>query len=162
MSIRHLLVFAVTALLVLVAVPLTAQPTLAATYSVRLEAGPQTGYRFSSTGTILGRKTVTLAAPATATADSRSAVPNQPGTYFRITAGQFAGYRMRESLIAHIPGTVGEWITKLMPGNAGSAVATVVPFNPDALGPWTGFGVFCLEVAVVLGVAGWLFVHRDA
>ena len=82
----------------------------AASYSVRLEAGPQTGYRFSSTGTILGRKTVTLAAPATATADSRSSVPNQPGTYFRITAGQFAGYRIRESLIAHVPGKAGEVI----------------------------------------------------
>ena len=87
-------------------------PTLvaAASYTVRLEAGPQTGYRFSPTGTILGRKTVTLAAPATATADSRSSVPNQPGTYFRITAGQFAGYRIRESLIAHVPGKAGEVI----------------------------------------------------
>jgi len=89
---------------------LSLAPTMveAASYSVRLEAGPQTGYRFSSTGTILGRKTVTLAAPATATADSRSSVPNQAGTYFRITAGQFAGYRVRESLIAHVPGKAGE------------------------------------------------------
>ena len=110
MSIRHHLVFCFTALLVLVALPLTAQPGLAATYSVRLEAGPQTGYRFSPTGTILGRKTVTLAAPATATADSRSSVPNQPGTYFRITAGTFTGYRIRESLIAHVPGKIGEVI----------------------------------------------------
>ena len=88
--------------------PLAAGPTAAATYSVRLEAGPQTGYRFSSTGTILGRKTVTLASQATAIADSRSSVPNQPGTYYRITAGQFAGYRIRESLVAHVPGKVGE------------------------------------------------------
>ena len=51
----------------------------AAGFSVRLEAGPQTGYRFSPTGTILGRKTVTMAAPATASADSRSSVPNQAG-----------------------------------------------------------------------------------
>ena len=82
----------------------------AAGFSIRLEAGPQTGYRFSPTGTILGRKTVTMAAPATASADSRSSVPNQAGTYFRITAGQFAGYRIRESLIAYVPGKVGEVI----------------------------------------------------
>ena len=31
-------------------------------------------------------------------------------TYFRITAGQFAGYRIRKSLIAYVPGKVGEVI----------------------------------------------------
>ena len=90
------------------ALPLAAQPVAAATYTLRLEAGPQTGYRFSSTGTILGRKTVTLASPVTATADSRSSVPNQPGAYYRMTAGQFAGYRIRESLVAYVPGKIGE------------------------------------------------------
>ena len=108
MSIRHPLLVALAALLVLVALPLTAPPTLAASYSVHLEAGPQTGYRFSPTGSILGRKTVTLAAPETATAATRSSVPNQPGTYFHITAGHFAGYRIRESMIAYVPGRVGE------------------------------------------------------
>jgi peptidoglycan/xylan/chitin deacetylase (PgdA/CDA1 family) len=80
----------------------------AATYGVRLEAGPQTGYRFSSTGTILGRKTVTLGSPITLTAESRSSVPNQPGTYYRITSGLFAGYRIRESLVAYVPGKIGQ------------------------------------------------------
>ena len=108
MSTRHLPLLAIAALLALATVPLTAVPAAAATYSVRLEAGPQTGYRFSSTGTILGRKTVSLAAPATATADSRSSVPNQPGTYYRITSGQFANYKIRESLVAHVPGKIGE------------------------------------------------------
>jgi len=114
MSLRHFQLFhhgaalVVAAFVALTALPLAPTLVEAASTSVRLEAGPQTGYRFSSTGTILGRKTVTLAAPATATADSRSSMPNQPGTYFRITAGQFAGYRIRESLVAHIPGKVGE------------------------------------------------------
>ena len=40
-----------------------------------------------------------------------------------------------------------------MPGNAGSAVATPVSFNPNLLGPWTGFAVFAGEVAVLLLVA---------
>jgi peptidoglycan/xylan/chitin deacetylase (PgdA/CDA1 family) len=110
MSIRPLLVFVFASLLVLVTLPLTAAPALAATYTVELEAGPHTGYRFSASGVILGRKTVTLLAPSTATADSRSSVANQPGTYFRISAGQFAGYRLRESLMAHVSGKVGEVI----------------------------------------------------
>jgi peptidoglycan/xylan/chitin deacetylase (PgdA/CDA1 family) len=110
MSTRHIPLLALAALLALMVLPFTAAHVSAATYSVRLEAGPQTGYRFSSTGVILGRKTVTLTDPVTATADSRSSVPNQPGTYFRMTAGQFAGYRVRESLIAHVPGKVGEVI----------------------------------------------------
>jgi peptidoglycan/xylan/chitin deacetylase (PgdA/CDA1 family) len=108
MTTRRITPFALAALLALAVFPLAAGPAAAATYSVRLEAGPQTGYRFSSTGTILGRKTVTLASPAAATADSRSSVPNQPGTYYRITAGQFTGYRIRESLVAHVPGKIGE------------------------------------------------------
>jgi hypothetical protein len=110
MTTHRIRLFTVAALLALATLPLTASPAAAATYAVRLEAGPQTGYRFSSTGTILGRKTVTLGAPATATADSRSSVPNQPGTYYRITAGQFANYRIRESIVAHVPGKIGEVI----------------------------------------------------
>jgi peptidoglycan/xylan/chitin deacetylase (PgdA/CDA1 family) len=108
MTTRHLRLLTIAGLLALATLPVAASPAAAATYSVQLEAGPQTGYRFSSTGTILGRKTVTLTAPATATADSRSSVPNQPGTYYRITAGQFANYRIRESIVAHVPGKIGE------------------------------------------------------
>lgn len=65
------------------------------------------------------------------------------------------------NLVILIPGATGEWLTKLMPGNAGGSIATVVNFNPDALGPWTGFGVFCLETAVLLVLASWRFLRRD-
>jgi ABC-2 type transport system permease protein len=61
-----------------------------------------------------------------------------------------------------LPGTWGEWIAKLMPGNAGSPVAVPVPFNPEALAPWTGFAAFAAEVLVLL-VIGWMaFQRRDA
>jgi ABC-2 type transport system permease protein len=61
-----------------------------------------------------------------------------------------------------LPGTWGEWIAKVLPGNAGSRLVTPVPFNPGLLSPWTGFAVFAAEVAAVLP-AGWLvFRHRDA
>ena len=66
------------------------------------------------------------------------------------------------NLVMLIPGEVGEWITKLMPGNAGSAVTFVVNFDPNALGPWTGFGVFGLQVAALLALAAVSFVRRDA
>lgn len=66
------------------------------------------------------------------------------------------------NLVILIPGAAGEWITKLMPGNAGSGVSTVVSFNPDALGPWTGFGVFCLETAVLVSLAAMRFIRSDA
>lgn len=58
-----------------------------------------------------------------------------------------------------LPGTWGEWVAKLLPGNAGSAITTPVNFNPYALGPWTGFGVFLAEVAAVL-VIGWIVAKR--
>jgi peptidoglycan/xylan/chitin deacetylase (PgdA/CDA1 family) len=80
----------------------------AATYTVRLEAGPQTGYRFSTTGVILGRKTVELASPATVAANRRSSVPGHTGAWLRITSGTFAGYEVRESLLAHVPGKIGD------------------------------------------------------
>ena len=35
-------------------------------------------------------------------------------------------------------------------------------FNPNLLGPWTGFAVFAGEVAVLLVVAHLVFRRRDA
>ena len=61
-----------------------------------------------------------------------------------------------------VPGDVGEWVTKLMPGNAGANISFVVNFDPTALGPWEGFGVFCVEIATLLALAAVRFVRRDA
>jgi ABC-2 type transport system permease protein len=58
-----------------------------------------------------------------------------------------------------LPGTWGEWTAKLMPGNAGSGVATPVSFNPELLSPWVGLGAFAAEVAVLL-LAAWLVLRR--
>ena len=65
------------------------------------------------------------------------------------------------NLVVLVPGTIGDWLEKLMPGNAGSAVASVQPFNPDLLGPWVGFGVFAVETAALFSLAAWAFVRRD-
>ncbi len=66
------------------------------------------------------------------------------------------------TMVFLLPGEWGEWLGKLLPGNAGSAVATPVSFNPELLGPWPGFAVFAAEVAVVLGIAWSVFRRRDA
>ena len=61
-----------------------------------------------------------------------------------------------------IPGTFGEWVMKLMPGNAGPGIVVPVPFGDHMLSPWTGFAVFVGEIAL-LSLAGLaLFQKRDA
>jgi ABC-2 type transport system permease protein len=66
------------------------------------------------------------------------------------------------TMVFLLPGAWGEWIGKLLPGNAGSPVATPVSFNPELLDPWVGFAVFSAEVAAMLLVAGLVFRRRDA
>ncbi|WP_245159600.1 ABC transporter permease [Blastococcus sp. CT_GayMR19] len=66
------------------------------------------------------------------------------------------------NMVFLLPGAWGEWIGKLMPGNAGSAVSSAASFNPMLLDPWVGYAVFIGEVAVVL-LAGYLVLRsRDA
>jgi ABC-2 type transport system permease protein len=66
------------------------------------------------------------------------------------------------TMVLLIPGELGEWITKLMPGNAASALVAPVAFNPDLLGAWTGFGVLVAEVAALSALAWYLLARRDA
>jgi ABC-2 type transport system permease protein len=66
------------------------------------------------------------------------------------------------TMVFLLPGAWGEWIGKLMPGNAGSPIATPVSFNPIVLEPWTGFAVFAGEVLTVLVVSYAVFRRRDA
>jgi ABC-2 type transport system permease protein len=66
------------------------------------------------------------------------------------------------TMVFLLPGAWGEWLAKLMPGNAGSGITAPVSFNPMLLDPWTGFAVFSGEVAAVLLVAYLVFHRRDA
>jgi ABC-2 type transport system permease protein len=61
-----------------------------------------------------------------------------------------------------LPGSWGEWIAKLLPGNAGNGIAMPVSFNPQLLDPWPGFAVFAAETAVLLVAAYAVFRRRDA
>ena len=66
------------------------------------------------------------------------------------------------TMVMLIPGSFGEWVTKLMPSNAASSLVAPVSFNPDALGAWTGFGVFVAEVAALMLAAWAVLSRRDA
>jgi ABC-2 type transport system permease protein len=66
------------------------------------------------------------------------------------------------TMVFLLPGAWGEWIGKLMPGNAGSGITAPVSFNPTLLDPWVGLAVFSGEVAAVLLVAYLAFRRRDA
>ncbi|MBS2537326.1 ABC transporter permease subunit [Catenulispora sp. NF23] len=69
------------------------------------------------------------------------------------------------NLFTLIPGSVGHWLYKVMPGNAGGQVTSFgeTGRNPDkAFAPWTGFTVFLIEVVVLLIVGAILFERRDA
>lgn len=66
------------------------------------------------------------------------------------------------NMVLLIPGELGDFITKVMPGNAGGEIATPVSFNPDLMGPWSGFGVFALETAALVAFAWVLLRKRDA
>jgi len=66
------------------------------------------------------------------------------------------------NMVLLIPGDTGRWITKLMPANAGSVVATPVPFNPFLLDAWTGFGVFVAEITALVLLAWLVLRRRDA
>ncbi|MFI5430012.1 ABC transporter permease [Aeromicrobium sp. UC242_57] len=65
------------------------------------------------------------------------------------------------TMVMLIPGELGEWIAKLMPGNAADSLVSPVSFNPNSLDAWTGYGVMLAEVGVVSALAWWLLTKRD-
>jgi ABC-type transport system involved in multi-copper enzyme maturation permease subunit len=60
-----------------------------------------------------------------------------------------------------VPGHLSEQIRNYLPENVGARLGAV--HGPaGALAPWTGFGLFCLYTAGLLGLAAWLLRRRDA
>jgi len=62
---------------------------------------------------------------------------------------------------ALLPSSMATDVTKYLPANAGQAVTTVKP-DPTMLQPWTGFGVLCVYVAVLLAVSAVRMRRGDA
>ncbi|GAA2042065.1 ABC transporter permease subunit [Catenulispora yoronensis] len=68
-------------------------------------------------------------------------------------------------LVQLIPGSIGRWLFKVMPGNAGSVITQFGESTRNAdksFAPWTGFAVFLLEVLVLLVIGAIMFERRDA
>jgi glucose/arabinose dehydrogenase len=72
---------------------------------IHFDAGSYTGYRFSSTGTVIGRKSATLARSSTASTSLRTAIAGQSGAWLYIVNGIWAGYYVRESHRTYPPFT---------------------------------------------------------
>ena len=76
-------------------------------------------------------------------------------------AGLFGVLFGPQLLTGLLPATWSDRVYPYLPGPAGVAVTAVQP-DPAALAPWSGFGVFCLYIAVGLAVAAWQLRRRDA
>ena len=87
------------------------------------------------------------------------------GALLRSTAGAVAGLFgvlfAPQLLTGLLPAAWSDRIYPYLPVPAGAAVANVRP-DPAALGPWSGFGLFCLYTGLVLALAAWQLRRRDA
>jgi ABC-type transport system involved in multi-copper enzyme maturation permease subunit len=87
------------------------------------------------------------------------------GALVRNTAGgiaTFAGLMfVLPGITAILPNSWGSAIDPYLPLSAGTTILNIQP-DPSALAPWTGFGLFCLYVAVAVAAAAVLLVRRDA
>jgi len=88
------------------------------------------------------------------------------GALLRSTAGGisalFALLFAVQIAAGFLPGKWSGDVGKYLPATAGQAVTTVHPDPASSLAPWTGFGVFCLYAAVVLGLAALRMRRGDA
>jgi ABC-type transport system involved in multi-copper enzyme maturation permease subunit len=62
---------------------------------------------------------------------------------------------------ALLPGSWQDTINPYLPFEAGRQILSV-KHDPNTLGPWAGYGVFCLYAAIVLAIAALLINRRDA
>jgi ABC-type transport system involved in multi-copper enzyme maturation permease subunit len=87
------------------------------------------------------------------------------GALLRNTAGAigalFGALFGLQLLAALLPATWSEHVYKFLPTPAGSAISAIQPDRVTSLGPWTGFGVFCLYITVVFALAAWRLRRRD-
>jgi ABC-type transport system involved in multi-copper enzyme maturation permease subunit len=87
------------------------------------------------------------------------------GAVLRNTAGAICtlfGVLYGLTIVAgFLPGHLSAQIRNYLPENVGARLGAVHA-PAGALAPWTGFGLFCLYAAVVMGLAAWLLRRRDA
>jgi hypothetical protein len=93
------------------------------------KAGSHTGYTFDGGGVVTGLKSYTLATDSGADTSTRASIANQPGSWFYITNGIWAGYWLPESSRLYLPS---------------GGISAEVPFAPArtvtfAAGTYTGY-----------------------
>jgi ABC-2 type transport system permease protein len=88
------------------------------------------------------------------------------GALVRHTAGAITGIvgfvLVLSPLTQLLPGSIGKHIHAYLPSEAGTLIASPRQGIDDLLGPWQGFGVLCVETALLLTVAAYLLRRRDA
>jgi spore germination protein YaaH len=77
--------------------PLPVSETYDPPRTLYFAAGTYVGRQFNATGAITASLPYTLANPSNAPTSQRSTIPNQPGSWYYITAGVWAGYWIQES-----------------------------------------------------------------
>lgn len=117
----------------------SASPVAAASYPIRIEAGPQTGYHFSSTGAVTGTKTLTFRSPVNTTASARRSIGTR-GQHILVAGGSMAGWWLRESGIAFVRGYVGT--TALSPAAGIVLNGRYEVYKFDAAGSWTAAAAY--------------------
>jgi len=87
------------------------------------------------------------------------------GGVLRNTAGGIAalfGLLFAPQLVLGLlPESMSDAAYRYLPTPAGAAVS-YVHRDPVTLGPWTGFGLFCLYTTIALALAAWQLRRRDA
>ncbi|HEY4452540.1 MAG TPA: ABC transporter permease [Solirubrobacteraceae bacterium] len=87
------------------------------------------------------------------------------GTIVRSTAGGIATFAgllfVLPGIVAILPSELGDSISPYLPSSAGGAIAAAVP-DAHTLSPWGGFALYCGYTIVLLAVAAYLLVRRDA
>jgi ABC-2 type transport system permease protein len=87
------------------------------------------------------------------------------GTIIRSTAGAIATFAallfVLPGIVDILPSEIGNSINPYLPSNAGGAIAKAIP-DPHTLSPWGGFALYCSYTIVLLTIAAYLLVRRDA
>jgi ABC-2 type transport system permease protein len=87
------------------------------------------------------------------------------GTIIRRTAGGIATFAgllfVLPGINEILPSSISNSINPYLPSSAGGAIASAVP-DAHTLSPWAGFALYCGYTIVLLGVAAYLLVRRDA
>jgi ABC-2 type transport system permease protein len=87
------------------------------------------------------------------------------GTIIRSTAGAIATFAgllfVLPGIVDILPSEIGNSINPYLPSSAGGAIARAIP-DPHTLSPWSGFALYCGYTIVLLAIAAYTLVRRDA